>query len=127
MSQNNHVQLTGRLGKEPDVIQLKEGIMLAFSIATTDYYHDDGGFIQQKQAVWHKALVFDEAVIELAKGFKKGARIQVEGELSYKPFEVPGKNKKTYKKNEASIVVQAIRKAPVAVAETEAPNSVEPA
>ena len=41
---SNRVQLIGRVGKEPEIVNLEDGKKLAkFSMATTEFYRDKNG------------------------------------------------------------------------------------
>lgn len=115
MNKNNQVTLIGNLGNDVRINKKKEMVMAAFSLATSDSYKDKKGEWQKKKAIWHNVLVFHDKVIEVAKDLKKGARIEINGSLSYRDFDVStGKNKIT--KREASIIAHAIKSAPLSKA-----------
>lgn len=111
MDKNNSVKLIGNMGSEARTTEKDGKLMAAFSLATTDSYIDDKGEWQKKQTVWHNVLVFNKAAIAIVESFKKGARIEVEGSISYRPFEIQLEEGKTITKQEASIIADLIKPA----------------
>ena len=113
MAYNNTVILTGNLGSPASEHEKDDRLFTAFSLATKDSYQNKEGEWQQKQTVWHRVLAFNPTVVELSKSFKKGARLEVTGSLSYRPFELGGKGKKKITKYEASIIAHKIEARPL--------------
>ena len=112
MAQNNTVKLIGNLGDKVRVVEKDDKMFSAFSLATHDSYKDKEGNYQQKAAIWHNVLVFNPKLVELSKTFEKGARIEVNGSLSYRPFKFK-ENGKPRVKHEASVIAQSIDPAPL--------------
>jgi single-strand DNA-binding protein len=109
----NNVILIGNTGGE---IRIHEGDgkpFATFSIATTDTYKDDGGEWQSKETVWHPVIAFSPALVQSLKSFKTGTRLRIEGELSYRPFEVQLPDGQTVTKREASVIARKAEQAPL--------------
>jgi len=118
MAFNNTVKLTGNIGNEPRIIETETNTFASFSIATTDSYKDEDDNWQNKETIWHDVIVFNPKVIEMLKSLKKGARLELTGSLSYRPFEVEI-NGKIINKKEVSVIANKIEQAPL-VKKTEA-------
>lgn len=117
------VSLIGNMGDEA-VITEKEGKTYAsFSLATTDSYQDDNLEWQNKEPVWHQVFSSNPKVVSLMKAFKKGTRIQVKGDLFYKPFTAVLEDGRQVQKNTASIAAYFIEPKPLAA--TGKPSSEE--
>lgn len=89
MANNNKVILRGNLGKDPADYKDKNGKgYVILSLCTQDSYQD-----KQSQAwktlpeVWHRVFAFGKTAV-IANSFKKGARIEVSGKLSYQTTKV---------------------------------------
>lgn len=115
MAINNTVTLTGNMGSEAHLYETdKDGReFAALSLATTDSYQDDEGNWHEKETVWHNVLAFNPKVIAMLKGMKKGTRIQVEGSLSYRPYDVQDGDNKIITKKEASIIARKVEMTPL--------------
>lgn len=112
MSQNNKVTLIGNLGGDVKVIE-GEKLFAAFSMATQDSYIGEDNKRVNKDSVWHRIIIFSPVTVEKAKQFKKGDRVEVNGSLSYRPFEVKDGGEKPVKKQEATVIVHAIEARPL--------------
>lgn len=58
-------------------------------------------------------VTFSPKLIEQLKAFKTGARLEVTGALSYRPFKV-SENGKEFTKKEVSIIAKKVEQAPLA-------------
>lgn len=113
MSTNNKVTLVGNIGGEPKVIEHEGKLFASFSMATTDTYLDkNDNTYKKKNAVWHKVLAFSPSLIELVKTFNKGTRVEVNGSLAYRSFDIQRDNKPPARKMEASIIAQSMEVKP---------------
>ena len=85
MAINNQIILKGNLGQDPDMYQDKNGRnFVIFSLCTQNSYKDEQTQeYVRKQEVWHRVFAFGKTA-EIANSYKKGQRIEVQGELSYK-------------------------------------------
>lgn len=82
----NKVTLIGRLGADPEVRHLDNGVMVArLSVATNEYYKDkDGNF--QETTEWHNAVAWRELAERAEKQLKKGSLVYMEGKISYRKY-----------------------------------------
>ena len=86
-SLRNSVQLIGRLGKDPEMIELKSGKKLAkFSLATNESYRNQQGEkIEETQ--WHNIVAWDHKATFAQDYLKKGMEIALEGKLIHRDYE----------------------------------------
>ncbi|MEX0998274.1 MAG: single-stranded DNA-binding protein [Flavobacteriaceae bacterium] len=83
----NKVQLIGRLGQEPEIINFADGNKMAkFSLATDDSYKDkDGKKVERTD--WHN-IVIKGGLVKVVEGYvNKGQEIAVEGKLTTRSWE----------------------------------------
>ncbi len=113
MAYNNTVTLTGNTGGEIRIIETGEKTFASLSMATKDSYKDGEGNWQERETVWHNVIIFNPVLIETLKSFKKGTRLQITGELSYRPFEVTLEDGKTVTKKEVSVIAKKVEQAPL--------------
>ncbi len=83
----NKVQLIGRLGVDPEIIELDSGKKLAkFAMATSEAYTNAAGEkIEDTQ--WHRIVVWGKLTDVVDKYVKKGKEIAVEGKLTHQKYE----------------------------------------
>ena len=74
----NKVTLIGFLGNDAEVRTNNDRSLTTLSLATKSSYKKDGKYIEHTE--WHRCVVFGK-LGEFAATLKKGAHIQVEGEL----------------------------------------------
>ena len=111
---NNTVKLTGNIGIEARIIEQENGTRFAsLSIATTDSYKDADEHWQQKETVWHRVLVFNPQVIEVLKSLKTGTRIELDGSLSYRPFNTVLDDGRSIQKQEVTIIAHKVTLKPL--------------
>lgn len=113
MAYNNTVKLIGNLGAEAKIIEGENKTFAALRIATTDTYKDkETEEWKDKATIWHDVIVFSPALIEEVKAYKKGARLEIDGSISYREFLV-GIDGKEVTKREASVLAHKIQQAPL--------------
>ena len=86
MADINQVELLGRLGSDAEIRSTQSGRDVAsFSIAT------DTGWYDKDKGEWHKIVTFQPGLIGVLrdKG-KKGVRVIVTGELTYRAWRKDG-------------------------------------
>ncbi len=83
----NKVQLIGRLGQDPEIINFDDGNKMAkFSIATDDSYKDKEGN-KIERAYWHHIIVRGGLVTVVENYLSKGKEIAIEGKLTNRTWE----------------------------------------
>ena len=80
---SNKVTLIGFLGNDAEVRTNDNRSLTTLSLATKSSYKKDGKYIEHTE--WHRCVVFGK-LGEFAATLKKGAHIQVEGELRSRKF-----------------------------------------
>src|SRR5579862_3784139 len=80
----NKVTLIGFLGSDAEVRTNNDRSLTTLSLATKSSYKKDGKYIEHKE--WHRCVVFGK-LGEFAATLKKGAHIQVEGELRSRKYD----------------------------------------
>jgi len=83
----NKVQLIGRLGQEPEIVNFEDGNQLAkFSMATDDSYKDsEGNKIDRTH--WHNVVVRGGLVKVVDNYVEKGQEIAIEGKLTSRSYD----------------------------------------
>lgn len=109
MARNNSVELLGHLGADPKSYDKNGKVFIVLNIATSDSYAiEENGETKWKERdpVWHDVLVFRPTAAHYTRELKKGDRVRISGEISYRPFkDAEGNNRK-----QASIVATFIEK-----------------
>src|ERR1700741_4572759 len=80
----NKVTLIGFLGSDAEVRTNNDRSLTTLSLATKSSYKKDGKYIEHTE--WHRCVVFGK-LGEFASTLKKGAHIQVEGELRSRKYD----------------------------------------
>ncbi len=80
----NKVTLIGFLGNDAEVRTNNDRSLTTLSVATKSSYKKDGKYVEHTE--WHRCVVFGK-LGEFASTLKKGAHIQVEGELRSREYE----------------------------------------
>ena len=80
----NKVTLIGFLGGDAEVRSNDNRSFTTLSLATKSSYKKDGKYISHTE--WHRCVVFGK-LSEFAGTLKKGAHIQVEGELRSREYD----------------------------------------
>ena len=83
----NQVVLSGRLGAEPEISNLKNGNRVAnMRLATEKNWKKPDGSWGSKTA-WHSITTFNEHLIKRLENYGKGDQVTVTGELDYDIYE----------------------------------------
>ena len=79
----NKVILVGNLGKDPEVRMTQGGAKIAsFPLATSDTWNDRASGERRERTEWHRAVVFNERLADVAERFlRKGRKVYLEGSL----------------------------------------------
>jgi len=77
----NTVRLRGRIGRDPEVREMHAGRLVNLSIATSEKWRDKrtGDLVERTE--WHRVVVFNEELISVAEGLRKGERVELVGQL----------------------------------------------
>ncbi len=79
----NKVILVGNLGKDPEVRNAQNGgKIVSFTLATSESWNDKSSGERREKTEWHRIVVFNERLAEVAERFlKKGRKVYLEGVL----------------------------------------------
>lgn len=93
-SLKNKVQLIGRLGQDPEIINLASGKKIAkFSLAINENYKDASG--QKIENVqWHNLIAWNKTADIIEKFVTKGNEIAIEGKLTSRSYDDNEGNKR---------------------------------
>lgn len=88
MSDINHVQLRGNVGKDPEFFTMGSGDELAkFSLATSRKWKDKNGDWAEDTS-WHNIVVFNKYLVETVRDkVRKGSRVDLWGEVKTRSYE----------------------------------------
>ncbi|MBK5277239.1 MAG: single-stranded DNA-binding protein [Bacteroidia bacterium] len=91
MSGVNKVILVGRLGKDPEVRNLENGVTVAnFSLATSENYKDRVTGEKKEVTEWHNISLWRGLADVAAKYLHKGDMVYIEGKLRTRSWEKEG-------------------------------------
>jgi len=76
----NKVLLLGNVGKDPEVYNLRSGIVVNLSLATNESFKDGRGDWQER-VEWHSLVAFQRTAEIIRDYVRKGSRIFIEGKL----------------------------------------------
>lgn len=95
MGNVNKAILIGRLGKDPEVINLESAKKVAFSMATTEVYYDKEN---QKREIteWHNIVMWRGLAETAEKYLKKGDLLYIEGRIRTRSWEDKETGQKRY-------------------------------
>jgi len=79
----NKVILVGNLGRDPEVRTMQNGGKVCnLSVATSERWRDRGSGELQERTEWHRVVIFDEKLVEVAEKYlQKGRKVFLEGQL----------------------------------------------
>jgi single-strand DNA-binding protein len=76
----------GRLGKEPELRTTQGGNSVAsFSVATSERWEKDGK--KEEKTEWHRCVAWGKLAENIAKYFKKGSPIFLQGKLNTRSWD----------------------------------------
>ncbi len=91
MSGVNKVILIGRLGKDPEVRSLENGVMVAnFTLATSEGYRDRNSGERRETTEWHNIVMWRNLAEIAQKYLHKGDMVYIEGKLRTRSWEKDG-------------------------------------
>jgi single-strand DNA-binding protein len=91
MSGVNKVILVGRLGKDPEVRNLENGVTVTnFTIATSESYKDKTTGDKKEITEWHNIVLWRGLADVAAKYLHKGDMVYIEGKLRTRSWEKEG-------------------------------------
>jgi single-strand DNA-binding protein len=103
-SLKNHVQLMGRLGQDPEIINLESGKKLAkFSLATNENYTTAKGE-KVENTSWHNIVAWGKTADIIENYTEKGREVVISGKLSNRSYE----NKEGQKRYVTEVVCNQI-------------------
>lgn len=85
----NKATLIGRVGGDPEQHQLTTGIVVNFSLATTEKWKNKDGE-QQEETQWHSIKAFGSLADIINTYVKKGDLLYVDGKIKYRSWEKDG-------------------------------------
>lgn len=106
----NKVQLIGYVGADPDVRDYSLGRITArFRLATNKWRRKDEDQTEVIP-VWHSIVCWDTLAEYVQKNVKKGDKIYIEGELSYRTYKGPNNTEQAYTNIVASEIIMLKKK-----------------
>ena len=91
----NHVQLIGRLGLDPEAKQINDTVKTTFTLATNTVYKDAEGN-KKTLTDWHNIIAQDGLAQTMESYLKKGDKIGVSGRLVTRSYEGDDRNKRYF-------------------------------
>ncbi len=89
----NKVMLIGNVGNDPEITYVQEDVPVAkFSLATSESYKDKNGE-KVTNTEWHNIVIWRGLAKVVEQYVKKGAKLFIEGKISYQQYEKDGVTK----------------------------------
>lgn len=83
----NRVQLTGNLGRDPELREFEGGKKkVRFSLATTEQFSFGNGN-SKEDTQWHQVVAWGRTAEEVMSALKKGSRVALEGRLVHGSYD----------------------------------------
>ncbi|MEM7161009.1 MAG: single-stranded DNA-binding protein [Bacteroidota bacterium] len=83
----NKVQLIGRLGQDPEVVNFDGGKKKAnLNLATNSVYYDKAGD-KVEETQWHKVVAWGKNAETIEKFLRKGQEVAISGKLTSRSWE----------------------------------------
>ena len=92
MEIRNFVQLIGNLGADPVVRDTKNGKVARFSLATTEYYRENGKMNSKTE--WHTVVAWNSNAEMVERKCTKGSSVTLLGKLTSRSYEDQSKVKR---------------------------------
>lgn len=78
----NKIQIIGNLGADPKIVQLRDGVIVHISVATTEpEYMTARGQMVPERTTWHRVNIYGNMAKQAAQSLYKGSKVYVEGKL----------------------------------------------
>ncbi len=77
----NKAIVVGRLGDDPEIIELNNGILAKLSVATSESWTDKATGEQREKTEWHKVSLFGKLAEVAEEYLSKGSQVYIEGQL----------------------------------------------
>ena len=90
----NVIHILGNLGGDPQTRQVNDTSVTTFSVATSETYKDRNGE-KMTRTEWHRVNFWGKAGEIIAQYLKKGDKIQVSGQMTYREYKVDGLTRKS--------------------------------
>lgn len=82
MQSLNKATLIGRLGRDPEFRTTQTGTEIAnLSLATSESWKDKTSGEWKEKTEWHRAVIFNEHLVKVAKKLVKGSMLYLEGSI----------------------------------------------
>ncbi len=78
----NKAIIIGRLGRDPETRQTKNGPVCNLSVATSESWTDKGSGERREKTEWHRVTIWNEKLGEIAQKYlRKGSMVYLEGQV----------------------------------------------
>ena len=90
----NKVILVGNLGADPEIRSFQNGGRVAnLSVATSESWKDKASGEKKERTQWHRVVIFNDGLVTIAERYlKRGAKVDLEGQLETRKYEKDGKD-----------------------------------
>lgn len=123
----NIIHLAGNIGKDPELVSVRDTFKTSVSIATTDSRKKQDG-TYEKITDWHNVEFWGKQAEVICKYVKKGSKLCVSGKLKTDKYEKDGKTiYRTYVRGENFELMDKSDADHSAPDQKEPDNSLEPA
>lgn len=84
----NITHLIGRIGSQPEIINLESGSTIAkFSLATSETWRDKSSGEKKEETQWHNIILWNNQAKVAEMYLNKGDLVAIDGKIMYRKFE----------------------------------------
>jgi single-strand DNA-binding protein len=80
----NRVQLIGKLGFTPELLEFNNSKKAKFSLATNEFYYQDGN--KREETQWHNIIAWGKLAENVKKYLEKGSEVAITGKLTSRSY-----------------------------------------
>jgi len=80
----NRVQLIGKLGFDPELLEFNNSKKVKFSMATNEIYYQDGN--KREETQWHNIIAWGKLAENVKKYLVKGNEVAITGKLTSRSY-----------------------------------------
>lgn len=101
----NRVELKGRVGQEPKILRVDQGVVIRFTLATNEVFKSkDNSF--REETTWHNVSAWSKKGMPDFERIKKGTFLEIVGRIKYLKYtDANGVEKNATEINATKIII----------------------
>ena len=78
----NKVELKGRVGQEPKILKVEQGVVIRFTMATNELFRGKDNTFRE-ETTWHNVVAWSKKGMPDFESIKKGTFLEITGRIKY--------------------------------------------